>query len=54
MDLEVDGGIGPSTIGGAVAAGANVFVAGNAVFRHPDGLAPAITGLREAAAAAGA
>ena len=54
VDLEVDGGIGPSTIGGAVAAGANVFVAGNAVFRHPDGLAPAIPGLREAAAAAGA
>ncbi|MFM7069060.1 MAG: ribulose-phosphate 3-epimerase, partial [Actinomycetes bacterium] len=52
VDLEVDGGIGPSTIGGAVAAGANVFVAGNAVFRHADGLAPAIAGLRDAAAAA--
>ena len=54
VDIEVDGGIGPSTIGGAVAAGANVFVAGNAVFRHPDGLAPAIDGLRTAAATAGA
>jgi ribulose-phosphate 3-epimerase len=33
IDLEVDGGITPETIGAAAAAGANVFVAGSAVFR---------------------
>jgi len=32
VDLEVDGGIARGTIGRAAAAGANVFVAGNAVF----------------------
>jgi ribulose-phosphate 3-epimerase len=35
-DLEIDGGIGPTTIGAAAAAGANVFVAGSAVFGAPD------------------
>jgi ribulose-phosphate 3-epimerase len=35
-DLEIDGGIGPSTIGLAAAAGANVFVAGSAIFGAPD------------------
>lgn len=32
IDLEIDGGISPDTIGKAVAAGARIFVAGNAVF----------------------
>jgi len=32
VDLEVDGGIDPSTARAAAAAGANVFVAGSAVF----------------------
>jgi ribulose-phosphate 3-epimerase len=32
VDLEVDGGIGPETIGRAARAGADVFVAGTAVF----------------------
>jgi len=32
IDLEIDGGITPDTIGKAVAAGARIFVAGNAVF----------------------
>lgn len=32
FDIEVDGGIGPETIGRASQAGANVFVAGTAVF----------------------
>jgi len=36
VDLEVDGGIDPSTIGRAARAGANVFVAGSAVYRTPD------------------
>ena len=37
IDLEVDGGIAPATVGAAVAAGANVLVAGSAVFGHRDG-----------------
>jgi ribulose-phosphate 3-epimerase len=32
VDLEVDGGIGPETVGRAARAGADVFVAGTAVF----------------------
>jgi len=35
-DIEIDGGISPTTIGDAAAAGANVFVAGSAIFRSPD------------------
>ena len=34
--IEVDGGIGPETAPAARAAGADVFVAGSAVFRQPD------------------
>jgi len=34
--LEVDGGINRETIGDAWRAGADTFVAGNAVFTHPD------------------
>ena len=51
VELEVDGGIGPGTIGRVAGAGANVFVAGTAVFRQPD-YAAAIARLREEAAAA--
>ncbi len=36
IDIEVDGGIGQSTIALAAKAGANVFVAGSAVFGAPD------------------
>ena len=32
---RVDGGIGPETVGRAARAGANVFVAGSAVFGAP-------------------
>jgi ribulose-phosphate 3-epimerase len=35
-DLEIDGGIGPATIGAAAAHGANVFVAGSSIFGAPD------------------
>jgi len=52
VDLEVDGGIGPSTIEGAVRAGANVLIAGSALFKDPDGLEHAVTQLRELANAA--
>ena len=48
VDLEVDGGIGPETIGRAAQAGADVFVAGTAVFGAPD-RATAIEALRRAA-----
>ncbi len=34
--IELDGGIGPATIGAVAAAGANIFVAGSAVFGRPD------------------
>ena len=36
MDIQVDGGLGPSTIECAAEAGANVIVAGSAVFGAPD------------------
>lgn len=52
LDIEVDGGIGPATIAGAAAAGANVLVAGSALYRDPEGLAHAVTDLRARAEAA--
>jgi ribulose-phosphate 3-epimerase len=36
LEIEVDGGIRPDTVGKVAAAGANVFVAGTAVFGQPD------------------
>jgi ribulose-phosphate 3-epimerase len=36
IDLAVDGGVGPDTIRSLVDAGANVLVAGHAVFGQPD------------------
>jgi ribulose-phosphate 3-epimerase len=53
IDVEVDGGITPDTIAGAATAGANVFVAGTALYRDPEGLAHAVADLRERAKAAG-
>lgn len=32
IEIEVDGGVGPKNIGTVSAAGANVFVAGSAIF----------------------
>jgi ribulose-phosphate 3-epimerase len=52
VDVEVDGGIGPTTIGGAAAAGANVLVAGSALYKDPAGLAHAVADLRARAEAA--
>ena len=49
VDLEVDGGISVDTVGGAARAGANVLVAGSALFRDPRGLGPAVADLRAAA-----
>ena len=34
--IEMDGGIGPETIGRAAAAGANIFVAGSAIYGQED------------------
>ncbi len=47
--IQVDGGINEKTIAPCVAAGAQVFVAGSAVFGHSLGPAVAIKGLRQAA-----
>ena len=54
IDIEVDGGIGPETVELAARAGANAFVAGNAVFKGgPDGYAERIAAIRAGAAEAG-
>jgi ribulose-phosphate 3-epimerase len=50
-EIEIDGGINKDTAPLAVAAGVDVLVAGNAVFRRPD-RAAAIRGLRSGRAAA--
>jgi ribulose-phosphate 3-epimerase len=52
IDLEVDGGINPDTIAGAAAAGANVLIAGSALYRDPEGLEHAVSDLRARAHAA--
>ena len=49
IDIEVDGGISPATVGAAAGSGANVLVAGSALFRDEQGLAHAVTELRELA-----
>ena len=46
-DLEVDGGISVKTLPLMKKAGANVFVTGNAAFKHPQGTAQGIRSLRE-------
>ncbi len=50
IDLEIDGGVGPSTIAGAARNGANVFVAGSSLFRDPLGPAHAVAELKSLAA----
>jgi len=47
-DLEVDGGIDPTTAPLTVEAGANVLVAGSAIFGEDDGVAAAMKRLRTA------
>jgi ribulose-phosphate 3-epimerase len=51
LEIEVDGGVKPGTARDAASAGANVFVAGTAVFGERD-YAAAIAALREEARAA--
>jgi ribulose-phosphate 3-epimerase len=52
VHVEVDGGISPSTISGAARAGANVLIAGSALYRDPQGLGHAVSELRALADAA--
>lgn len=52
VHLEVDGGISPTTIAGAAKAGANVLIAGSALYKDPQGLGHAVTELRALATAA--
>jgi ribulose-phosphate 3-epimerase len=52
VDIEVDGGISPSTVAGAAGAGANVLVAGSSLFKDPDGLGHATDELRALATTA--
>ena len=58
IDIEVDGGIGPDTVTGAVKAGANVLVAGSSLYSNGGGwkdmekLADAVSGIRSIAEAA--
>ena len=46
VDVEVDGGISASTVQGAARAGANVLIAGSALFKHKGGLGAAVDELR--------
>jgi ribulose-phosphate 3-epimerase len=50
IELEVDGGIGPATIGAAARAGARVFCAGSALFTGPGTMADRAHAMRAAAA----
>jgi len=50
IDIQVDGGINPTTVAKVVTAGANVLVAGYGIYRAPNGdYAAAIKALRTAA-----
>ena len=49
VEIEVDGGIDAETVPAVVRAGARVLVAGTAVFRHEQGIAAGVAGLRSAA-----
>lgn len=51
IDIQVDGGIDPKTASLVAKAGANVLVAGSAVFKYDDYREP-VSAIREAAAAA--
>ncbi len=48
IELEVDGGIGPATITGPAAAGADVFCAGSALFTGPGEMPDRAAALRSA------
>jgi ribulose-phosphate 3-epimerase len=46
--IQVDGGISEVTAPGAARAGAQVFVAASAIFKHPDGIKAGVQALRKA------
>jgi ribulose-phosphate 3-epimerase len=48
--IQVDGGITTKTLPPTYLAGARVFVAATAIFKHPDGIAAGIQALRASAA----
>jgi len=54
IDIEVDGGITPETAPLVAGAGANVLVAGSAIFKtgSPDGYRANVAAIRNAAALA--
>ena len=45
--IEIDGGITPETLPLALQAGAQVFVAATAVFKHPEGITAGVHSLRD-------
>ncbi len=47
IEIEVDGGIHAGTAPGVVASGANVLVAGTAIFRAPGGVEAGVAALRD-------
>jgi ribulose-phosphate 3-epimerase len=46
LKIEVDGGIDSDTAPQAVSAGADVLVAGNSIFNHPEGISEGIQAIR--------
>ena len=52
FEIGVDGGVNPDTAPLVARAGADVLIAGSAVFHHPEGLADAVAELRRLAAEA--
>jgi len=46
--LEVDGGISERTLPKVKSAGADAFVAGSAIFNHPDGIETGVRILKSA------
>ena len=52
VNVEVDGGINATTVKGAASAGANVLIAGSALYKHPGGLKAAVDELRTNATSA--
>lgn len=49
VELEIDGGVDVATLPGALAAGAEVFVAGSAIFGAKEGVSAAMQALQKAA-----
>ena len=46
--VQIDGGVDPSNIRQAYSAGADVFVAASAIYKHPDGIEAGVESLRQA------